>query len=204
MDLLGEPNMSSDSAVQGASAAIEDSEALTGWPDPVDTYRQRMLTLLDANRPSLLAYLRRMRLATEDAEDVLQETCIRLLSAPESWRGERSAFGFIYKIAGNLARDELRRRRRRYHQHHCSYEDVELACSAPHPAECLEQSRASEQLSRALARLTPRCQKVVNLHYVDNMSFRRIATHLGVSKKTIERDLNLARDYCHALLERAS
>jgi RNA polymerase sigma-70 factor (ECF subfamily) len=175
-------------------------ESYVGFPDQ----RQRMLELLHENRTVLLAYIRRMRLCPEDAEDVLQETYIRLLNSPQVWRGKRSAFGFIYKIAGNLARDELRRRRRRHHEQHCSVEDVDLPCARPHPAETLEQSGDTEALSDALRKLTPRCQKVVSLHYSENMSFRRIALHLGVSKKTIERDITMARDYCHAVLDRAS
>ena len=196
--------MSADGAFERVCASMDSVENGEGWRGTRDSYCERMLGLLHSNRSSLIKYLRRMRLATEDAEDVLQETCIRLLNAPESWRGERCAYGFIYKVARNLARDELRRRQRRQHQMHCSVEDVELACDAPHPADCLEQTRSAEELSRVLARLTPRCQKVVDLHYAHNMSFRRIATQLGVSKKTIERDLNLARDYCHAVLQRAS
>jgi RNA polymerase sigma factor (sigma-70 family) len=202
--MAGEVNVASDGEFKGACASDEVIAECAAWPESPETYEQRILNLLNVNRPSLLAYLKRMRLTTEDAEDVLQETCIRLLSAPQSWRGERSAFGFIYKIAGNLARDELRRRRRRHYQNHCSFEDVEMACEAPHPAECLEQSWAAESLKGALRKLAPRCQKVVNLHYAENMSFRHIAAHLGVSKKTIERDLSMARDYCFAVLQRAS
>jgi RNA polymerase sigma factor (sigma-70 family) len=198
----GEINVTLDSGSRGLSARETDQD-LVDWPSP-ENYQRRMLDLVNGNRTSFLAYLKRMRLTTEDAEDVLQETCIRLLGSPQSWRGERSAFGFIYKIAGNLARDELRKRRRRHHQNHCSFDDVEIACEAPHPAETMEQSSAAESVSRALRKLAPRCQEVVILHYAEDMSFRHIATQLGVSKKTIERDLTLAREYCHAVLKRAS
>src|SRR5580698_5467423 len=106
--LAGEVNVASDGEFKGARASQEAVTECAAWPQSPESFEQRMLNLLHVNRPSLLAYLKRMRLTNEDAEDVLQETCIRLLSAPQSWRGERSAFGFIYKIAGNLARDELR------------------------------------------------------------------------------------------------
>ncbi len=48
-----------------------------------------------------------------DAEDVVQETLVKVMRRADSFRGEGDPMGWIYRIALNEAREILRRKRRR-------------------------------------------------------------------------------------------
>jgi RNA polymerase sigma factor (sigma-70 family) len=97
-----------------------ESQVNNSFFEPVDaavaerTQTQRLVELLDLHRASLLKYVNRILNSAEDAEDVVQETCVRLMRVRDLWRGEREVRAFLFKIATNLARDELRRRRARW------------------------------------------------------------------------------------------
>ena len=88
-------------------------------------------------RPSLERYA--ARLAGETVkDDLVQETFVRALSAIDGFRGEASLANWLYRIAGNLAADEFRRRKR---------EGIDLEGDAfPHDCAALDESRAFEDL----------------------------------------------------------
>jgi RNA polymerase sigma-70 factor (ECF subfamily) len=55
-------------------------------------------------------------------------------------------------------------------------------------------------LKQALLDLPPRHRQVFLLHVTENMSYRTIAKHLGVSTKTVERDLAMVLELCQSRL----
>jgi DNA-directed RNA polymerase specialized sigma24 family protein len=73
-----------------------------------------------ASQRSLLRYLLARR---EDAEDVAQETYVKLLGAAGLEQSEARVRAFMFKVATNLAYDRFRRRRVRGQQ-----DDAELVC----------------------------------------------------------------------------
>jgi RNA polymerase sigma factor CnrH len=164
----------------------------------------KILTLIEEKRAELLAYLRRMRLETEDAEDVIQDTCIRVITARAVWRDDKSAFAFIYKIAQNLARDRFRERKRNRFYDHVEIDDTVLPSAWQDPADEIAESDAAVHIEKALSRLTPRCRVIMSLHYHQDLSFRCIGTQLGISKKTVERDILFARRFCAEVMDRTS
>jgi RNA polymerase sigma-70 factor (ECF subfamily) len=63
--------------------------------------------IYEAFQPKILRYL--MRLAGEsDAEDLTQETFVKVHGALENFRGESQLSTWIYRIATNIAMDRLR------------------------------------------------------------------------------------------------
>lgn len=63
-------------------------------------------------RAQLKAYILRMTASVPDTEDIVQETYLRGLQKLESFRGESSLKTWIFAIASNLARDQLRAKKR--------------------------------------------------------------------------------------------
>ncbi len=177
--------------------------------EPVDaavaerTQTQRLVELLDLHRASLLKYVNRILNSAEDAEDVVQETCVRLMRVRDLWRGEREVRAFLFKIATNLARDELRRRRARCHGMHLPHETLDLVAEELQPDEIVDRCIALEVISNALSSLPPRYRQVFSLHVDEEMSYRAIARQLGISTKTVERDMNGAHELCQDRLLKA-
>jgi len=160
----------------------------------IDT--QRLVGLIQQQRSCLIKRLRRMRFSVEDAEDIVQETCMRLLRVRNVWGGEREVRAFMFKIATNLALDELRRRKTRFRDQHEPYDAVELVCHAPRPDELFDQHWAAQLIEGAMRRMSPRSRQVFSMHIDRDMSYRLIARRLGVSTKTVERDFDAARELC--------
>jgi RNA polymerase sigma factor (sigma-70 family) len=156
--------------------------------------------LFTAHRAALLQYLRRLMSSSEDAEEIVQETYIRLLKLEDIEHLDSQVRRFLFRIATNLARDRFRQRKARAHDAHLSYELVDLEANEESPDEIADWDAGMEVLKRALLDLPPRHRQVFLLHVTENMSYRTIAKHLGVSTKTVERDLAMVLELCQSRL----
>ncbi len=65
--------------------------------------------LLARHRTGLFSYLRSMTGSKEDAEDLLQETFLRVVAALPRYRAKGKFRAWIYRIARNLAHDRARK-----------------------------------------------------------------------------------------------
>ena len=165
---------------------------------------QRIVELISRHRSALVNHVRRILGCAEDAEDVVQETCVRLMRVRDFWRGERQVRAFLFKIATNLARDELRRRRACAYGAHFPYDTIELVGDGLQPDEIVDRHLAMEAISHALTSLPPRHREVFNLHVQAQLSYRAISKRLGISTKTVERDMCGARELCQDRLGSAA
>ncbi len=73
---------------------------------------QQLNEEFEAIRGQLKAYILRITASTEDAEDIVQETWIKASNKLESFRGDSSLKTWLFAIASNLAKDNLRARKR--------------------------------------------------------------------------------------------
>jgi RNA polymerase sigma-70 factor (ECF subfamily) len=77
---------------------------------------------------------------------------------------------------------------------------LELEGSSEAPEEIVDWDAGMVVLKQALLDLPPRHRQVFLLHVTENMSYRTIAKHLGVSTKTVERDLAMVLELCQSRL----
>lgn len=99
----------------------------------------------------------------ETAEDILQELFIKLYYSPPADISKPRAY--IFKTAGNLAVDHLRK-----NKHTVSFEDCEDTLYAP------ENDRSEKlDIERALEKLEERERQIVTLHINGGFKFREIA-----------------------------
>ncbi len=73
----------------------------------MDTSQLEFQTIYDTYQPKILRYLARI-IGEGDAEDLAQETFIKVHQALGSFRGESQLSTWIYRIATNTALDKLR------------------------------------------------------------------------------------------------
>ena len=81
-------------------------------PPPIDP-RLEPSTLVELYGKRIYQVGYRLTGNAADAEDVVQETLVKVMRRADSFRGEGDPMGWIYRIALNEAREVLRRRRRR-------------------------------------------------------------------------------------------
>jgi RNA polymerase sigma-70 factor, ECF subfamily len=63
-------------------------------------------------RPQLKSYILRITASIEDTEDIVQDTYIRASTKLDTFRAESSAKTWIFTIASNIAKDNLRAKKR--------------------------------------------------------------------------------------------
>ena len=80
--------------------AIQDGD-MVAFNAMVDRYKNRLLNVIG-----------RMLSSTEEAEDVVQETFVRVYQHRQSFNFKHCFSTWIYTIALNLARNELRKRKK--------------------------------------------------------------------------------------------
>ena len=137
--------------------------------------------------PELVRFLKRLCGDAAVAEDLAQESGMRLLSA---WAHETIANprAFLFHVGANLARDLLRRNQ--LVQAHALHEaDTATAPGADHIA-AVQQEIA--QVSRAIGTLPPRAREVLLLTRVEGMTQKEIAARLKLAPKTVENHLTRA------------
>jgi RNA polymerase sigma factor CnrH len=156
--------------------------------------------LFSDHRVALLQYLTRLLSSSEDAEEVLQETYLRLLRVEHLEHLDDQVRRFLFKIATNLARDRFRQRKSRSYAGHISYELVELVGNDDSPDEIIDWDAGMHVIKQVLLDLPPRHRQVFLLHVTQNMSYRTIARHLDVSTKTVERDIAMVLELCQGRL----
>nr|WP_178117721.1 sigma-70 family RNA polymerase sigma factor [Pseudomonas sp. R5(2019)] len=153
---------------------------------------------------SLLRTLQRMVQNPSTAEDLLQETYLRVTRA----LGERSIDHlepFVFQTARNLALDHLRARRLHART---MVEDVptEIVQSVAAPANTPEDAAHAEQLlkrlSVSLSQLTPRQQQIFILSRLQGASYLEIAEQLQVSASTVQKELKLIMAICMGVADR--
>ena len=121
------------------------------------------------------------------AEDVAQETFLRAFRAAHRIDPDSEVRAWLYRIAVNLARNQLRSRRRE--ERALSRLDVEEVLAYDQ----LEELDAREGVGRALRRLPDRLRMPLVLRYYLDLPEREIARALGTRVSTVKSRLHEAR-----------
>ena len=157
-----------------------------------------------AQRTPLLRTLERMVNNPSTAEDLLQETYLRVTRAL-SERTVDHLEPFVFQTARNLALDHLRARRV---QSRTLIDDVpqEVVNNVIAPQSSSEDAahaeRMLERLNVSLQSLSPRQQQIFILSRLHGHSYQDIAQRLNVSLSTVQKELKLIMAICVGVAER--
>ncbi len=165
----------------------ETDEALLARYAAGERAAARVLTL--RHTPRVLGLARRMLSDPAEAEDVAQETMLRLWRVAPAWRaGEARLSTWLYRVAVNLCTDRLRRRRGVP-----LTEAPETADDAPSVQAALEAGERVAALRLAVGLLPERQRIAVQLRHFDDCSNAEIAAVLEISVEAVESLLARAR-----------
>lgn len=130
------------------------------------------------------------------AEDLTHDAFVRVHEARDQYDGRGPVAAWVFRIAANLARDELRRRTRRA--------DALSAYPGRDGQTAPVDSDLRVSLQDALAELGPGYRHVVLLHDVDGYTHAEIAEMLGIREGTSRVRLTRARVLLRAALSAGS
>ncbi len=139
--------------------------------------------LVDLYAPRLYGLLYRMTGSAADAEDLLQETFIRMLRALRDYRETGRFEPWLFSIAANLARDWLRRQGRSLvtaTPGTAEQAETAIVSEAPGVDQRLVQAEQVDRLQQALAELSEAERQVITMRFFSDLSFKEIAAALDV------------------------
>jgi RNA polymerase sigma-70 factor (ECF subfamily) len=181
-------------------ALAADQQVVT-WAQDGDESAFREL-IRRYQRP-IFSIIYRMVRDRELAEDLAQETFIKVLNAIDSYRPEHKFSSWIFKIANNAAIDHLRRRELET----LSLEGAPDALTTERqeatalqvrdrtesPLEELEARELGSQIEEAIAGLRPEYRSCIMLRHVEGRAYEEIAEILGLPLGTVKTYIHRAR-----------
>lgn len=140
----------------------------------------------------LRAYVIRTLGGITHADDIVQETYLRLLRLPSPPRDPTKLRPYLFRIASNLMIDHWRR-----HKHESQ------AGQGPEPLSAGQNVALAIDMERLFQQLRPRDRQLLWLAHVEGASHREIAAALGIAMTSIKVLLFRARQRLTTLLEQS-
>ncbi|MEM8962812.1 MAG: sigma-70 family RNA polymerase sigma factor [Acidobacteriota bacterium] len=150
--------------------------------------------LVDRYKDRLVNYLTRLVGDPERAEDLAQETFVRLWRQLEHYRDEGVLAAYLYRIATNLVRSEARRQRRwRQMLPQINFSSDVTSSSESGPQSMTLASEAQRQVRRALARLNLELRAPLVLREIEGLTYPEIAALLELPEGTVKSRIHRGR-----------
>ncbi len=144
---------------------------------------QAFRMLIQAYKERLYWHLRRFAQSHEDADDLLQETFIKIWTALPGFRGDSGLYTWVYRIATNEALNRMRRQRIRGF---LNMEPLENVMRKIDDDPYFNGDELQAELHKAIEKLPPKQKVVFNLRYFDEMSYNDMAEILDTSANSLK------------------
>lgn len=146
-------------------------------------HRAALATLVERHYDALLGYLYRMMSGDRAlAEDLVQETFLRVLTAVQQYQHPRPFKPWLYAIATNLARNHYKRADTR---HTDSVDDDLEGEDGDVPEDVLLARDEVQAVIAALAALSDEQREVIVLYYYQSLEGPEIAAALNIPLGTV-------------------
>jgi RNA polymerase sigma-70 factor (ECF subfamily) len=160
--------------------------------------RSEYALLVEAYTDRLYRLAIRMTGNEQDAEDVLQETFIKIFRNIEGFKGNSSLSTWIYRIAMNEALMLLRKHKPEGYSLDDDNEDEdmiprEIAAWDPLPEQTLMSTEMTRHLTEAVLQLPETLRGVFLLRDTEQLSVKETAETLGITEGTVKVRLLRAR-----------
>ncbi|MFZ5516861.1 MAG: sigma-70 family RNA polymerase sigma factor [Candidatus Zhuqueibacterota bacterium] len=145
----------------------------------------------------LLNFIYRFLGNAEEAEDLVQETFLRVYRNRRAYQKVAKFSTWIYTIAGNLAKTELRKRKRRkfFSISDLGYneKDYDISDEAYNPEKDVDSRMKEEIIHREINDLSPKFREVILLRDVQQLSYEEISQIVDIPLGTVKSRVNRGR-----------
>ena len=157
--------------------------------------------LVTRHRKALFNFILRFVRDTAQAEDVTQETFLRLVKGADAYERQAKFTTWLYTIARNLCVDQTRRRKHRKHASldapmDSSEESGTLMDVVPGTEMASDRQTVNkqlhEQMQRAIGALSEEQREVFLMREFLDMPFKQIADVVGVPENTVKSRMRYA------------
>ena len=114
----------------------------------------------------------------EDAEDITQETFLKIAVKIHTYKREASFSTWVYRITINTAKDYIKRKGRMQTESYINGVHVKVNSGQSNPG-------SEKDIMRAVSKLSPKLKDAVVLVFAEDMNHSEAARVLGVSETTV-------------------
>ena len=185
-------------AISQTQSGIADNALISAYLQG-DEYAFEVLVTRYQNK--LVNYLNRLIHDYEMAVDLAQEAFIRVYRNANRYKGEYQFSTWLYRIATNLAIDEMRRRERKgrffFYNVKESFQQDDGTRSLPDlrysPEKSLDRTEKLERLQAAIDSLPEKYRFAFILKEVQELSYQEISKVLRISLGTVKSRIHRAK-----------
>lgn len=158
-------------------------------------FREDILPLKD----KLFRLALRITLDRDEAEDVVQDTMLRLWEGREQWPSIQNIEAYATTLCRNMALDSCKAAR----QSNLSLnEELDAPADPTTPLELLDRKQRIEHLHRLIDGLPELQRSIIHLRDIEGRPYEEIATLLSISLSQVKVYLHRARQRLRAEAER--
>ena len=162
-------------------------------------HRDDLTPLIERHHSPLLGYLYRMTGGDRAlAEDLVQETFLRVLRSLRQYRTSQRFKPWLYAIATNLAHDHFKRADTRHTDNELNEDLIDRGTS---PDETISIRDNADQIAAAIKALPLPQREVVLLRYYEDWPLADIAAALNIPVGTVKSRLSIALQRLRSLME---
>ena len=188
------PNLSMQPLAMDNQFRYTDEELIARFQEGDE---QAYTELVNRYRDKLITFVYRFVNEFEKAEDIVQDTMLKLYTHKHYYRNIAKFSTWIYTIAGNLAKTELRKRGTRKEirisQMGPEDRDYELPSVAPDTDEVAQSEYIEKKIQAAIQKLPLHFRTVTILRDIQELSYEEISKIVDVPLGTVKSRINRAR-----------
>lgn len=158
---------------------------------------QAYVELVNRYRDKLMTFVFRFMNNFELTEDIVQDTLLKLYTHKHYYRSIAKFSTWIYTIAGNLAKTELRKKKRHkvtnLSQMGPEDRDYELPAVEVETGEMVQGEYAEKKIQAAIQKLPLHFRTVIILRDIQELSYEEISKIVDVPLGTVKSRINRAR-----------
>lgn len=168
---------------------VEDSEILEKFSSE-RTKNEAFNLLLQKYQQKIYWHIRRLVIDHDDADDLVQETFVKVWKNLANFRSDSQLYTWIYRIATNESITFLNRKKQKYN---IPLDEVsgelseKLAASSYFDGDKLER-----KLQQAVLTLPEKQRIIFNMKYFDDMKYEEISEVLGTSVGALKASFHIA------------
>jgi len=167
----------------------DETHLITQLVNP-STREQGFRKLMSQYKERLYWHIRKIVISHDDADDVLQNTFIKVYRNIDTFKGDSKLYSWMYRIATNESITHLNRNAKR-----ANITSEELKKQAINNLEAdvyFEGNEIQIKLQKAISTLPEKQQLVFNMKYFDDLKYKEISNILETSEGALKASYHIA------------
>lgn len=169
---------------------LDEEVLIVKLKDPL-TREASFRTLISTHKERLYWHVRKIVLSHEDADDVLQNTFVKVFRHIDGFKGESKLFSWMYRIATNEALSYLNKKAKQVGADYQSLGELRAANLEADPF--FDGDEIQLQLQKAISKLPQKQQLVFNMRYFDEIKYEEMSDILDTSVGALKASYHHAR-----------